>query len=397
MTEKQKLLDNLIQKSGKTKEELNEIISEKVNELSGLISEEGAIYIIANELGIRLDSERPKKEANLVKIDEVTEPKTPVSLNCKVLRKYDRVNFSSKKGGDGNVQSILVGDETGIIRIVFWNEKTQLLENVHEGDILKIINAYTRENPNQERIEIHYGQYSDIEVNPEGVKVEVQEFRPNDISATEKKIPDLGEGERNIKLSGLVTDFEIPRYYVGCPECFKKVFQDENSYKCAEHEEVEAIKIPIVNLVIDDGDATIGVVAFRDRAENMTGLKDKEIIALTEDIDKYRNFSKKIIGSKIEFVGNTSLNNMTGEMQIIANQILNIEFKDLEDVAKEISEEDEKPSPKEDKKTKKAQDANSTKKSQASSSEEQSSSKSSQGEDDELGEIEEIDIDDDLL
>jgi hypothetical protein len=385
MTEKQKLLENLVEKSGKTNEELNELISEKVNELSGLISEEGAIYIIANELGVRLDSERPKKEANLVKIDEVTEPKTPVSLNCKVLRKYDRVNFSSKKGGDGNVQSILVGDETGIIRIVFWNEKTQLLENVHEGDILKIINAYTRENPNQERIEIHYGQYSDIEVNPKGVEVEVKEFQPNTIEATEKKIPDIKEGERNIKLSGVITDFEIPRYYVGCPECFKKVFQDENTYKCAEHDEVEAIKIPIVNIVLDDGEATIGIVGFRDRAESMTGLKDKEIISLTEDIDKYRDFSKKIIGSKIDIVGNASLNNMTGEMQVIANQILNIEFKDIEEVAKELIEEDNS-------KSKEKTQKQEIKKETAKQEESQSSQ-----DDDDLGEIEEIDIDDDLL
>ena len=176
MSEKEKLLDNLVKKSGKKKEELSKLISEKVNELSGLISDEGAIYIIANELGVRLDSERPKKEANLVKIEEVTEPKTPVSLVCKVIRKYDRVSFSSKNGGEGSVQSILVGDESGIIRIVFWNDKTEILDNVHEGDVLKIINAYTKENNNSERIEIHYGQYSDVEVNPKGLKVELKEF-----------------------------------------------------------------------------------------------------------------------------------------------------------------------------------------------------------------------------
>jgi replication factor A1 len=372
MTEKEKLIDSLAQKSGKTKEELNEMISEKVNELSGLISEEGAVYIIANELGVRLESERPKKDANLVKIDEITQPKVPVSLNCKVLRKYDRVNFSSKNGGEGSVQSLLVGDETGIIRLAFWNDKTQLLDNIHEGDILKVINVYSRENTNQERIEIHYSQYSDIEVNPKGLEIKVKEMNIADLG-TPKKISELEEGDKNIKLEGIVTDFEIPRYYIGCPECFKKVIKDENSYQCAEHGEVESIKIPIVNVILDDGDATISVVGFRDRAEKMTQLSDKDIIQLTEDIDKYRDFSKKIIGSKLEIIGNSSLNNMTGDIQVIANQILNIEFKNIEEVAKEMIKEDNTSKKTENKK------------------------KDNVSKQEDLDDIEEIDIDDDLL
>ncbi|MFW6285607.1 MAG: hypothetical protein ACOC16_00380 [Nanoarchaeota archaeon] len=372
MTEKEKLIDSLAQKSGKNKEELTQMISEKVNELSGLISHEGAVYIIANELGVRLESERPKKDANLVKIDEITQAKVPVSLNCKVLRKYDRVTFSSKNGGEGSVQSLLVGDETGIIRLVFWNDKTQLLDNIHEEDVLKIINAYSRENTNQERLEIHYSQYSDIEVNPKGLEITVKEMNIGPLG-TQKKIEQLEEGDKNIKLDGIITDFEIPRYYIGCPECFKKVIKDEDSYQCAEHGEVKSIKIPIVNVVLDDGDATISVVGFRDRAEKITQLNDKEIIQLTEDIDKYRNFSKKIIGSKLQIIGNTSLNNMTGDMQIIANQVLNIEFKDIEDIAKEIIEENN------------------------TSKQPQKNKQHNTSKEEELDDIEEIDIDEDLL
>lgn len=373
MTEKEKLMKNLVEKSGKSIEDLNHLISEKVNELSGLISEEGAIYIIANELGVRLEGERPKKDADLVKINQITEPKTPVSFICKVIRKYDRVTFSSKNG-EGSVQSIFVGDETGVNRVVFWNDKTELLDNVHEGDILKIVNAYTRENTNQERIEVHYGQYSNIEVNPKGVTIELKEFKPQGVPATEKKISEIVEGDRNIKISAIITDFDIPRFYLGCPECFKKVFQDEGVFKCGEHGEVKAQRIPIVNLVVDDSSATISIVGFRDRAENITTLAANEIIGLTEDIDKYRNFSKKIIGSKIEFVGNASSNNITGESQILVNLVNNIEFKTVDEIAQELINEEKKSS--KPKKEEKPEVLNL---------------------DDDLEDIEEIDIDDDLL
>jgi hypothetical protein len=369
MSEKEKLLENLVEKSGKSKAELDSLISEKVNELSGLISEEGAIYIIANELGVRLEAERPKKDADFVKIDEINEPKTPVSFLSKVIRKYDLVTFSTEKNPEGRVQSLLVGDDTGVTRLVFWGESTDLLENIHDGDILKIINAYTRENTNQERIEVHYGQYSDIEVNPAGVEIELKEFIPQNIEATEKKISELEEGDKNIKISGLITDFEIPRFYLGCPECFKKVFQDEGKYECGTHNEVKALRIPIVNIVLDDGESTLAIVGFRDRAENLTKLKDTEIIGLTEDIDKYRDFSKRMVGSKLEVVGNVGVSSMTGEKQLLVNQVQNIEIKSVEEIAKDLIKEE----PKVENNTQEVDI------------------------DDDLGDIEEIDIDDDLL
>ncbi len=375
MTEKEKLLQNLIEKSGKSAQDINSMITEKVNELSGLISDEGAIYIIANELGVRLDSERPKKDAELVKINDITEPKTPVSFVCKAIRKYDLVTFSSEKNPQGRVQSILVGDETGITRLVFWGEKTDLLENIHEKDVLKILNAYTRENTNQGRIEVHYGQYSDIEVNPKGVEIELKEFIPQEIESKKKKISELEEGDRNIKLAGIVTDFEIPRFYLGCPECFKKVFQDEGIYKCAEHEEVKALRIPIVNIILDDGESTISIVGFRDRAENLTKMSDKDIIGLTEDIDKYKDFSKKMVGSKLDIVGNVGISNMTGDKQFLVNQVLSVEFTTVDEIVKdELKEESKKDNS-------------------------QSKEKTSQEnfDDDDLDDIEEIDIDDDLL
>lgn len=393
MSEKEKLLKNLVEKSGKTKEEIEKLISDKVNELSGLISDEGAIYIIANELGVRLESEKPTREVELVKISDITEPKTPVSLLCKVLRKYDRVNFSTSSGTEGSVQSVLVGDDTGIIRIVFWNEKTEILENIHENDILRIINAYTRENTNSERIEIHYSQYSDIEVNPQGVEVKVKEMPMNEgISFTEKNINDIEEGEKNIKINGIVTDFDIPRFYVGCPECFKKVFQDDGEYKCAQHGTVEAIKIPIVNMILDDSTGTITIVGFRDRAERLTNSHSDHIISLTENIDKYRDFSKQIIGSKVNVAGNVSLNNMTGEKQLLVNQILEVDIKTIDELAEDIID-DEKNKKEE---TVKSEDTKVQEEKKETSQEDKKKEKTQVSEDDLDLEIEDIDFDDDL-
>ena len=389
MTEKEKLFDMLVEKSGKSKDELQNLLSEKVNELSGLVSEEGAMYIIANELGVRLDNEKPKKQAETAKISQITEPKTPTSLLCKVLRKYDQVTFSTSSGGEGSVQSVLVGDDTGIIRIVFWNDKTDLLANVQDNDVLRVTNAYTRENNHTQRIEVHFGPYSDLEVNPEGEDVEVVEYRPT-IEFTDKKITDLTQNDRNVKVKATVTDFDIPRFYLACPECFKKVFQDEDQYKCAEHGNVEAIKVPIVNVIVDDGSGTLNAVAFRDRAEKLTGLSSDEIIELTEDIDKYKQFKDSMIESTVEVGGNSSMNNMTEETQLIINQILNIETTTVEEEAKELAQEDTQE--KQESQQNQSQEEQTQKK-----EDEEKKQKTSTSQDDVDIDVEEISIDDDLL
>lgn len=379
MTEKEKLFETLIEKSGKTKDELQKILTEKVNELSGLVSEEGAMYIIANELGIKLEGEKPKKQADLYKISEVIEEKKPTSLLCKVLRKYDRVTFSSSSGGEGSVQSILVGDDTGIIRIVFWNDKTELLDNVQENDILRVTNAYSRLNNHNNRIEVHFGPYSDLEVNPEGETVEVVEYQPS-IEFSEKKISEITQNDKNIKLKATITDFDIPRFYLACPECFKKVFQDEDSYKCGEHGDVEAMKVPIVNIIVDDSTGTLNAVAFRDRAEKLTNLDKETIISLTEDVDKYKEFKNSIIEQSVEIAGNASVNAMTEETQLIINQILQAPSKEDSD---------------ETNNTAKSQDESS--KTQEESSQKENTSKQNNNLDDDEIDVEEISIDDDLL
>ena len=56
----EKLLERMQEASGKSKEELAKKIQAKLEELSGLISKEGAAHIVANELGVNF--EVPKKD-----------------------------------------------------------------------------------------------------------------------------------------------------------------------------------------------------------------------------------------------------------------------------------------------------------------------------------------------
>src|SRR3989344_2662709 len=88
--------------------ELDLKIKEKISELSGLISEEGAAHIIANELGVELFSGKEK-----LKIRELYVGMKNVSTVGKITRKFDVREFAK---GDkiGKVASLIMGEKRSI-------------------------------------------------------------------------------------------------------------------------------------------------------------------------------------------------------------------------------------------------------------------------------------------
>src|SRR3989338_5087324 len=197
---KQKILS-----SGKlTLEELDQKLKAKINELSGLISEEGAAHIIANELGVEIVSTSQKK----LKIKEIYAGMRSVTTAGKVVRKFEVREFA-KEDRSGKVCSVVLGDETGTIRVVFWNDQADLLKEVSEGDVLLVKEGYVRENNNGR--EVHLGNQGSIEINPEGEKIAaVRESS----SFERKKIEQLRDGDGGAEIVGTVVQVFYPRFFI---------------------------------------------------------------------------------------------------------------------------------------------------------------------------------------
>ena len=160
-------LKEKIVRSGKCSiAELEERIKVKINELSGLISEEGAAHIIANELGIDLINVSGGK----LKIKEIYAGMKGITTLGKVVRKFELRQFA-KGEKTGQVRSLILGDETGTVRVVFWNDQVNLIEKVQDGDVLLLKDIYVKENNNDR--EIHVGERTQLQLNPEGETIEL--------------------------------------------------------------------------------------------------------------------------------------------------------------------------------------------------------------------------------
>ena len=166
------IVEKIVSEKGLSKEEVEEQIEAKIKQLSDLISKEGAAQIVANQYGVRVVENLTDKN---FKINEL--PKGVGSVNAlgKVVQLFGVRTFN-RNGKEGKVANMVVGDETGTIRLVVWDEKiiSQIEEGaIDEGTILKVRNAYSK--LNNGRNELHLGGKALVEINPEGETIgEVQ-------------------------------------------------------------------------------------------------------------------------------------------------------------------------------------------------------------------------------
>jgi replication factor A1 len=313
-----------IVESGKLSgEELEAKIKTKINELSGLISEEGAAHIIANELSVALVDENKDK----LKVKELYSGMKSVSAVVKVVRKFEVREF--KKGeGTGKVCALVVGDETATTRLVFWNEQVDLVNNVNENDVLLVKDAYVRENRGNK--EIHLGDRGEIEVNPEGETVgEVRQGTSYD----RKKINELVDGMDGAEILGTIVQVFDPRFFNVCPDCSKRVTESEGKFTCSgEHGEVKAATSYVMNAVLDDGSGTIRGVFWKNQTNHLLDKLETEMEEFKENLGAFEDLKTDLLGEQFKVLGRVKKNDMFDRLEFNA-QIVE-KAKPEEEIAK---------------------------------------------------------------
>jgi ssDNA-binding replication factor A large subunit len=336
------LIEKIVQASNISEDELKQKIKAKMDSLGSLISEEGAAHIIANELGVTLNSS-PNVETSL---DNLNPTMKNLSVLVKVLKKYEIRTF----GDDGKVGSLFVGDEKGFSRVTFWNDKTKYLEGINEGDVLQIQNAYTKENNG--RIEIHMGNSSHCIVNPEGRSVNVKEKQERQPDAVEKKLSEITDKDTFVNITATIVQVYDPRFFESCPVCNKRLKNENEQFTCLEH----GIQTPkynyVMNLFLDDGTANIRATLWKEQIGNLLKKSDEEIVKLKDDSATLEEIKTDLLGRIIRARARVKVNETYNNKELVLYQIdmdpnpLNSEIKTEtpKETVKEEKTEEEKPS-----------------------------------------------------
>ena len=141
------------------------------------------------------------------KISDLKEGLFNVSLKVKIQRVFRLSTFTRQRdGSEGKVLSIIGADETGAVRLVFWDDKAAEMEDAEEGEIIHLRGVNTRLNRDGSEVEVHIGRAASIVRNlKEKIDaVDVETSREVSEPLGMKEIIDLTTGMWDVDIEGKV-------------------------------------------------------------------------------------------------------------------------------------------------------------------------------------------------
>jgi len=178
----QKLLEH-----GFSEKELEKEIHKKAKEYGGFMSKQGILFIIAKEYGMNIYS--PEIETELyqegeedINYDEFTLPISNLKegmenivLLGKILKCFSPKEFLRKDNTIGVVSSCIIGDNSGEIKVIMWDEKATVMNNnsFKEGELVRVLGDYTKINRDR-NLEVHLGKKGKMILAPEDINSKVK-------------------------------------------------------------------------------------------------------------------------------------------------------------------------------------------------------------------------------
>lgn len=182
MSEFEELISKLLEK---VPELSRSVIEDRINEKkekvgAGYLTDQGAIFLVAADLGVTLEQSQKSEVA----IKDLYIGAKEVTLESRVLNISPTKQFTKKDGSSFSLRTITVYDNNSTASVKLWDEKANLpgLDELKPGDLIKIIKAYVK---------------SDLTGAPtinigSGASIETSESE-SDIVPIESKITDVSE------------------------------------------------------------------------------------------------------------------------------------------------------------------------------------------------------------
>ena len=144
MSEFEELISKLLEK---VPELSRSVIEERINEKkekvgAGYLTDQGAIFLVAADLGVTLEQAQKSEVA----IKDLYIGAKEVTLESRVLNISPTKQFTKKDGSSFSLRTITVYDNNSTASVKLWDEKANLpgLEELKPGDLIKIIKAYVK-------------------------------------------------------------------------------------------------------------------------------------------------------------------------------------------------------------------------------------------------------------
>jgi replication factor A1 len=248
MADVDKLVDLIISKHPEiSRDIILKRLEDERRKSGGLISDQVLLRMVAAEFGVEVSN---AAFVPLPALGSLVPGLNDVSVIGRVIAVYPAK--VSKRNGLSKFASMLVADKSGVMRVVLWDDKAELLESrgISVGHVVKLSHGYTKEG-RFGHVELHLGESGDVEILEE-VKTESYP-RILELSTKIRAITSVFKNRR-INLVGRVK--EILR---------ESTFEREDSTTGK-----------VLRLVLADETGEIPVVIWNEKVDEVKGILQKE-------------------------------------------------------------------------------------------------------------------------
>ncbi len=297
-------ISKIIEETALTRKDIQEKMEKKKEELKGLISDEGALFLIAKELGVNIKSDNKEILQDIeIKVSDITLNMKNITLVGRVKNINNVNKFNKKDGGEGFVGSFVLHDNSGDIRIVLWDEINKILEdpNFDINALVKIINGYPKKGRFDE-IEINIGRMGKVLVNPEDVDNKKYPKMKNE----SVKINEIKTSAGSVNIEGqIVQKFPIKEF-------IKK----------------DGEKGRVGSIILKDNSGSIRITFWNDDVEKLDNLDVDMVISITNLTPKISTMDSKSI--ELTLTKSSQISKKAGKMRFeeeIAKNIQELQDK----------------------------------------------------------------------
>ncbi|MFX1309853.1 MAG: hypothetical protein ACFE8C_09175 [Promethearchaeota archaeon] len=182
MVERAEEIYQALLNAGISEEELEQQVKEKINEFRGFMTKQAILYLIAKDNGINVNSSENTEILNhiteeiidyndfAIPISNIIENMRNIVINGRITTISEIKSFLKKDGTSGTVGSFHICDQSKCIKIVLWNDQTEIMENkfFQKGEIVQIVAGYSKKGIDN-KLEVHLSRQGKLFLSPKGV------------------------------------------------------------------------------------------------------------------------------------------------------------------------------------------------------------------------------------
>jgi replication factor A1 len=251
-------------------------------------------------------------------VSELSTEMRDVDIEGRVARIFPVTTFE-KGERKGQVQNIILADESGTVRVTFWNEDVDKIKTLQEGDVIRVKHGYVKEGF-RGGVDYQVGRKAEIEINPSDLDESLLQLdldqavtqptgQPSRIAISEIDVDSEGKA---VEICGIIVGVgQTKPIYEACPQCRKKMKMDENqeAYMCAAcGYSGDPDYRMLYKITLDDGSGSIRITLFGGGpGEQLLGMNAEEahslIVKSGNNLAPIEKSMNKILGKYIAVQG----------------------------------------------------------------------------------------------